>query len=354
MALPPVPHHELDETIAAMAAPDWRALAGRHVFVAGGTGFLGCWLLELLLRANERLDLGMRLTVLSRRPQAFRDKVPHLANAPRVSLVAGDLREGVPQDLRCDLLVHAAADVENAEADPVKAFDAIVEATRGALAIAQRAGASRVLHVSSGAVYGTQPPTLERIAEDHPCAPDGGDPRAAYGLGKRVSEWLAEQAARAHGFEVVHARVFALLGAYLPLNAHFAAGNFLGDAVAGRAVQVGGNGAPLRSYLYGADAAAWLVTLLVRGRAGTAYNVGSEEAINILDLARRIAALRGVDVRIADPRPLHGAPPRYVPDTRLARESLGLVQYTSLATSLERSLRWAEHVAAPAGASGCP
>jgi len=346
MAMPPVPEGELQEALAALPQADWQQLAGQRLLIAGGTGFLGCWLLEVLLHANRRLDLGMALNVLSRRPQAFADKAPHLAGDPAVTLLRADVRDGARLDLRGDLMIHAAADVESPAQDPVAAFTAIVEATRGALALAQRAGARRFLHVSSGAVYGPQPPTLERVAEDHAAAPDGGDPRAAYAIGKRVSEWLADQAGRQHAFPVVHARVFALVGPYLPLDAHFAAGNFLQDAAAGAPVRVAGNGSPVRSYLYGADAAAWLVRLLLRGEAGQAYNVGSEEAVSILELARRIAGLAGADVQVADPHTPAGAPPRYVPDTARARAALGLVQYTDLSTALERSLQWARRLRA--------
>jgi nucleoside-diphosphate-sugar epimerase len=352
MMLPRVDEADLADLLAAVPQRDWQQFAGQHVFVAGGTGFLGCWLLEALLHANARLGLGLRLSVLSRRPAAFRAKVPHLAGDPAVRLIEGDIRDTSALDLRCDYLVHAAADVENADADPVRAFDAIVQGTRGAIALAARAGARRVLHVSSGAVYGAQPPALARIPEPHPSAPDAGDPRAAYGLGKRVSEWLAEQAARPGGFDVVHARVFALIGPYLPLHAHFAAGNFLADAAAARPVRVAGNGSPLRSYLYAGDAAAWLLQLLVRGAAATAYNVGSEEAISIRELADRIASLAGVPVAIGDPRPASGLPARYVPDTALARKTLGLVQYTSFAAALQRSFDWARRSHAMAGAAG--
>lgn len=340
MALPPVERSELVPLAEALPASDWEALAGQHLFVAGGTGFLGCWLLELLLHANDRFRLGLRLTVLSRQPDRFRTKAPHLATHSAVTLLAGDIRDAISLAVRCDFVIHAAADVEQPDADAVHAFDAIVQATRGALGLASRSGARRVLHVSSGAVYGQQPLDVARLAESHPFAPDRGDPRAAYALGKRVSEWLADQAARTAGFQVVHARLFAIVGAYIPLHAHFAAGNFLADAALGRAIRVAGTGAPLRSYLHAGDAAAWLLAMLVRGSPGTAYNVGAEEAISIRDLAHEVAALAGVGVEVADPTPSGALPPRYVPDTSLARGSLGLRRYTAFPAALEHSLRW--------------
>jgi nucleoside-diphosphate-sugar epimerase len=351
MALPRVDARDLDALLAAVQPADWHALQRKHLFVTGGTGFLGCWLLEALLHADTALSLGLHLTVLSRRPQAFQAKAPHLAAHRAVTLLAGDVRDTAAIQVRCDAVIHAATDVETPDPDPVAAFEAIVAGSRSIFNIAARAGASRVLHVSSGAVYGEQPPAVSHLPEDHPAPLDGGQPGAAYALGKRVSEWLGDQAAIRHGFDIVHARVFALIGPYLPLNAHFAAGNFLADAAAARPVRVGGNGAPFRSYLYAADAAAWLLTMLVRGVSGQSYNVGSEQAISIVELARQLAALAGVEVQVADSRPTTSAAPRYVPATRLARETLGLVQYTALPLALERSLHWARQMPAAQAAA---
>ncbi len=94
----------------------------------------------------------------------------------------------------------------------------------------------------------------------------------------------------------------------------------------------------MRSYLYGADLAAWLLTLLARGRAGRAYNVGSEAAISIEDLAKTVTRVLAVGpgVEIAGQRVPGRLPERYVPSTRRAREELGLVETVSLERAILR------------------
>jgi dTDP-glucose 4,6-dehydratase len=127
------------------------------------------------------------------------------------------------------------------------------------------------------------------------------------------------------------------------MDRHLAIGNFLADRLAGRPIEVRGDGSALRSYLYAADLARWLWTILLRGEPRAAYNVGSEEAISIAALARRIAAGENgaVPVRIASAPVAGRLPERYVPSTRKARQTLGLEPTISLDDAISRTLAWA-------------
>src|SRR5712664_1345529 len=69
----------------------WKDLRGRSVFLTGGTGFVGAWLLESLLWANDKLDLGVCVVVLTRNPERFREKAPHLAGHSAVRLLGGNV-----------------------------------------------------------------------------------------------------------------------------------------------------------------------------------------------------------------------------------------------------------------------
>lgn len=164
---------------------------------------------------------------------------------------------------------------------------------------------------------------------------------SAYGEGKRVSEWLAAQAA-CEQLEVKIARVFSLVGPHLPLHKHFAIGNFLGAAMAGNEIVIQGDGTPHRSYLHAADMSAWLWAVLLKGRSGEAYNVGSEESISIARLAQRVCQVLGATSRIdvrSQPRP-GASPAHYVPDCRKARDHLGLPEPMMLDESIIRTANW--------------
>lgn len=320
----------------------WRTLRGARVFVTGGTGFVGKWLLEALVRANQRFGLGVRAVVLSRDPVAFGAAHPRLFAADGIEWVRGDVRDFAAPGGSFTHAIHAAADVV-ADGEPLATYDVIVKGTQRVLDLCAERGVGELLLVSSGAVYGRQPPDVERVEETYPGAPSTTEPRSAYGEGKRAAEWLAVAHGAAGGPRVRIARLFAFVGPYLPMDRHLAIGNFLADRLAGRPIEVKGDGTAVRSYLYAADMSRWLWTILMQGVPGEAYNVGSEEAISIADLARRIAAGENgtVPVRIAA-TPVAGRPAeRYVPSTRKARGGLGLEPTVRLDDAISRTLAWA-------------
>lgn len=315
-------------------APLWPRLDGARILFTGATGFIGRWMLEALARA----PIAVEVVVLSRDPQGFAARAPHLAS--RCVPVAGDVLHGfaLPPG-RFTHVIHGATDASAhlTATDPRRMFDTIVLGTRRLvdLATAQRA---RLLFMSSGAVYGRQPSDCAHLPEDWPGGPDPRDPGAVYAEAKRAAEMVIAAAMRQHGLDAVSARIFALLGPLLSLDTHFAAGNFIRDAIAGRAVTVQGAGAAVRSYLYAADMAVWLWTLAIAAPGGTTCNVGSEQAVSIAELARATARVLGAPGVTVLGRADHGwNPGRYVPSTRLARETFGLTAGVDLDTAIRRT-----------------
>jgi dTDP-glucose 4,6-dehydratase len=334
--------------ILAETRQSWESLRGQRLFLTGGTGFFGCWLLESFAWANAQLDLGATAVVLTRNPEAFARKAPHLATHPAIKLHTGDVRSFDYPAGEFARIIHAANDPSPALAReaPLEALDTIVQGTRHTLEFARRCGAREFLLTSSGAVYGPQPPDLSDVPEDYPGGPDPTAPGSLYGEGKRLAEMLCVLYNEQHGLRAKIARCFAFVGPYLPLEANFAIGNFIRDGLAGGPIRVQGDGTPYRSYLYAADLAVWLWTILVRGQPGRPYNVGAEQAISIGDLARLVAGhFRPVpEVKIAG-TPTPGAPAsRYVPSTARAREELGLRPTTGLHEAVQKTIAW--HVGA--------
>jgi nucleoside-diphosphate-sugar epimerase len=244
---------------------------------------------------------------------------------------------------RIDAIVHAAIYVDGSTYDrqPLPTLETGIMGTWEALELAWKANARRFLFVSSGAIYGAQPETTERLDEDHDSNLNCADHQAAYAEGKRIGETLCAGYFRQHRVPVTIARPFAFVGPHLPLDRHFAIGNFIRDALRGGPIVVEGDGAPLRSYLYASDLAVWLWTILARGTLGRPYNVGAERAVSIREVAELVARIGPSDISV-EVRGVPGAgpPPRYVPSTARAQLELGLNETVPLEEAVKRTVAW--------------
>jgi nucleoside-diphosphate-sugar epimerase len=321
----------------------WFDLAHARLLITGGTGFFGSWLLESFTRANDRLGLGAKAVVLTRDSAGFMLKAPDLAGHDAIEIVQADIRRPPAGLGLFDAVVHAATDAsaDLNRNDPLTMIDTIVEGTRRILEVVDGAGPIPLLFTSSGAVYGRQPPDVARMSEDWTGGPDPLEPASAYAEGKRLAELLGAISSTSTDLQVKVARCYAFVGPYLPLDRHFAIGNFIHDGLGGGPICVQGDGTAVRSYLYASDLTVWLWTILLRGQTGRAYNVGSEEATDIAGLARTVAATFNpapvVEIGCANQgRPVD----RYVPNTQRARTELGLEQTIALEEAVDRTVDW--------------
>lgn len=328
--------------VVEQTASLWEKLNGAHFFITGGTGFIGCWLLETLRHVQITGIARVEATVLTRNADAFRQSRPELAAFPGFDFVQGRVHDFEFPCASFTHILHAATEPSNRyRGKPEELFDTVIDGTRRVLELALRSGRPRVLILSSGAIYGMQPPGLERIDETCRSAPDCTEPGAAYAEVKRCAEMMAAVHAEYHDLPVVIARIFTLIGPYMPLQEQFAAGNFLEDALAGSVVKVSGDGTALRSFLYAADLVVWLLHLLQLGQSGRAYNVGSECAVSIGELAQATAEIAGNRNYEILGTPIPGAlPARYVPDTSRIRSELGVRERVSLKEAIYRSACW--------------
>lgn len=340
----PAAQYEL-ETVVRRIEPLFDQLRGRTLFITGGTGFLGRWLVETILKADRDARLGLQLHLLTRHPERFAAAAPHLAADPALVLHRGDVRT-FQEDIAADFIIHGAMDTSG-YLHPDNAQDLVltaVDGTRAILGLAARAKCRNFLLISSGAVYGEQPTDIERIPESFVGSVNPLNPSVAYAEGKRCAELLCASAARRGDVPATIARAFAFCGAWMPLNGPFALGQFIHDAWTARKIEIRGDGTPLRSYMHGADWAVGALNLLLRGRAGTAYNIGSDESASLRDVAALVASACDERLGGATEIHVHQAPKvgvlasRYVPDIRRAQSECGVTLQYDLRSSIFKTV----------------
>lgn len=296
-----------------------------HALILGGSGFFGKSILDAYKRGLLREQDINQITIVSRHATDLNNLHPELIG-PSVRLINADLLswDALPS---ADLVVHAAASTDAAryalypEEERHNILQGISHFCKIARSCLQK---SKILYVSSGAVYGDYPHDIEHITEDYPML--AGDrivsDKRIYTLAKRECEGLI-QSLGADGFEVSIARCFAFVGKYLPRDQHFAIGNFIRDGLNRRPIEVKATSLVFRSYMHGDDLSQWLMKIAsASSQSAPVFNVGSDEAISIQDLGCKLANLFGVEASLAAVNSENIN--RYVPSIDKAKSQLGL------------------------------
>jgi len=316
----------------------WEEMRGGRVLLLGGTGFVGRWLLESFLAANEAFSLKASAVVVTRSPERLATVAPHLSSEPAVQVLRGELTRGRFPDGPFTHVIHAAtAEGYSAQAAQAEAM------VRGAVRLTRFAvehEATALLLVSSGAVYDRMGRGPARIAEEQAVFLDALAPGRFYGECRRFMEALCCEAARGSGLRVKIARGFGFIGPGMRMDGRFAVMDFISDALSGGPVVVGNTGRARRSLLYASDLATWLWTILFRGGAERPYNMGSEHGCTIAQIARLVAKSVGGQVPVViqgNPEPAGGRI-QYVPDTSRARLELGLHARVGIEEAVQKTL----------------
>lgn len=330
------------EFIFEIIGADLNRLQGKRLLITGGTGFIGTWLLETIYWLNKNSSQSCKVYVPTRNPAAFTSKAPHLASSPDIVLLSGDVVDFNYPDDECDFVIHAAAPAEPKaiKQNFLGVAETIVQGTRHVLKLTKQKNIESFLFVSSGAVYGVQPPDLEKVPEDYCGAPDLTNIRTAYGEAKRYAEMLCTLYYQIYGLPIHIARPFTFVGPYQDLNAGFAITDFIRDGLEGGPLTIHGDGTTVRSYCYAADMTAMLWKILLNSPVGRVYNVGSDKSISILELANKVASVFNTDIEVMSKPQPNIKPARYVPDITRGRSELGMDLNVDIDTAIKRTISW--------------
>ena len=303
-----------------------------RTLITGGTGFVGKAILEAT-RSTDRLGT---ITIAARNQPRF--------TPPGITFCHWNLLEKCTLDANFDLLIHAATPAVIDVANPVNTFETSLLTMTNLISFAeQHKRAPRILFASSGAVYGDRSGDSSHIEEswDHV-----GDLSMLneYGHGKLIAEEILRSASKAGKCEAVIARMFTFSGLFLPLDQHFAIGNFVRQAMINKRLIVRSDGKSIRSYLDSADMASWLITAALEGPSDLPIHIGSEKSISIAELAALVAEIatelfnQQIQVEVMGQKSEIDGARFYVPSTTLTRQSLSVHETVNLEDSIANML----------------
>jgi len=321
-----------------------KPLAGVHLVITGGTGFLGTWLLELIAALNTDHQFNTHVTVYSRSAPDFARRHKHLGIRKEFHFVEGDIRFLTELPHESNYIIHAAAltDRRLFASNPTAVGDINSVGTIRLLRAASLLEDLRnVLLVSSGLIYGPQPLAMEHLNENFSGGFGCNNANAIYAESKRFAEAFAAAFVSETKIPLVIARPFALVGPYQSLELPWAVTDFIRDCLAGRPIKIMGDGSTVRSLMYASDFAYWILAALVRGQTRQAYNIGSPEPVDLLSLARMIMQhfTPPQDILTRVGQSGH-EPTRLVPCVDKARHELGVQLTVPLAEAVQKTINW--------------
>ncbi len=319
--------------IITLLESDLQEFNNKKILITGGTGFFGRWLLETLCTMVKEKRINISIYVISRNPQRFLQKHQNFPFDKFVTFITGNVTDFKLSGIKLDFLIHmatTAAEETYEGEDQLNKIDLLYRGTRNTLENAVAGGVKKVLFTSSGVVYGPSDGRL--IKEDSLQAPNTTTVTSALGEGKRIAEFLVAYYASKAGYSYSIARCFAFAGQYLPLDLHYAFGNFVNDAIHKQKITITGAGKEIRSYLYIGDAITWLLKSLINSN-NQIFNVGSSSEITIEELAKKICK----EFKIKENIEIIGGNKSenfirnfYVPCTKKIKSSLNVIEWTNI------------------------
>ena len=289
------------QLISSFASIPWNRLHGSSILLSGATGMIGSLLVDAILYKNEKEGLDCQVLALGRNEAKAKQRFGHGWDSPFFRFVECDVNkaETMPADLRADYVLHLASNTHPVAyaTDPIGTVTANIIGTQNMLDLAVRCGAKRFLFASSNEIYGENRGDTELFDESYCGYIDCNTLRAGYPESKRCGEALCQAYKKQKGVDVVVARLTRSFGPTLQLTDTKALTQFLKNGLNKENIVLKSAGTQYYSYTYAADAVTGLLTVLLQGESGAAYNVADQSCdIQLKDLAKMIADIAGTEV----------------------------------------------------------
>jgi UDP-glucuronate decarboxylase len=335
-------------------------MAGKNLLIVGGAGFLGYYLIQVILHWNASATPAkqIQLTVFDNYIRGVPDWLIALKDNPTLKLAKHDITHPLPDDMDdFQFIIHAAsiASPTYYRQYPIETMDANVNGLRSLLeyCLGQKSKGQPVegfLFYSTSEIYGDPTPADIPTPETYRGNVSCTGPRACYDESKRYGETLCVNFADQHQLPIKTARPFNNYGPGLKITDKRVLSDFARDVLAGRDIVMLSDGAPTRTFCYIADAIVGYYKILIKGRPGEAYNIGVETPeISMAQLAEQVTALaqdlfgytgKVVRQQSADSDYLVDNPNRRCPVITKARSELNYDPSITLEEGLRRALIW--------------
>ena len=287
------------EYIAGVDFVPWEKLRGKTLFITGATGLIGFNLISALAYMNLKRDIPLKIFALVRDETKARARFAEiLAEGAPLQFVLGDLEHIPVVDEKVDYIIHGGSPTASryfAE-HPVETIRMNLSGATALLEMAKEKQVESFLFLSSMEVYGSLH-REEKVDEDHESFVNTMNPRSSYPEAKRMIEAMCASYATQYNVPAKVIRLTQTFGAGVRKEDNRVYAQFMRSAMAGEDIVLLTQGGTRRSYLYTADAVTAILTVLLKGKNGEAYNAANEDTYcSIKEMAELVARMKGVNV----------------------------------------------------------
>lgn len=265
------------ERIASSDDIDWEKLKGRSVLITGATGLIGSLLARALICASVQRGLNLEVIAAVR----SREKAERLFQNYRedgLKIVVCDMLAPLQVEGLVDYIFHTASVTASKEfvEHPVETIATMLHGTEHVLELARKKSTQSVVYLSSMEIYGVVDPDRYIVRETDYGYIDPLQVRSSYSEGKRMAEGLCGAYAHEYHVPVKTARLAQTFGAGIARNENRVFAQFARSIMEGTDIVLHTDGSKAHCYCYTSDAVLGLLTVLLRGENGEAYNISNE------------------------------------------------------------------------------
>lgn len=281
---------------ASLSVSDIEELYGKCILITGATGMIGSALADFFIQLNRECGANIMICVSSRSEDKIKSRFEEYSNDEHLKYIPyGSLADS---DINYDYVIHTAAPANPREygSHPVETMVNIISGTDSVLKMCVRNSVRKVIYVSSSEVYG-QKDGIEPYHENEYGYVDILKSRSCYPVAKRAAETLCASYIDEYGLQIIIVRPGHIYGPSMTDSDSRVAADFVRLAAAGKDIIMKSTGEQLRSHCYTVDCAAAILTALVKGESGQAYNISNENSLStIREYAETVCKLTGVQL----------------------------------------------------------
>ncbi len=325
----------------------WEKLNGKSLMLSGATGLIGSFLIDVIMKKNRADGLGCKIYALGRNRDKAAARFPEYMDDPYFGFIPYDVKEPFTRDDlgTIDYILHLASNTHPMQysTDPIGTITTNIIGLQNMLDFAVAHNVTRFAFASSNEIYGENRGDVEMFDENYCGYINCNTMRAGYPESKRCGEALCQAYISQKGLDVVIPRFTRSYGPTMLMSDTKAISQFIKKGIAGEDIILKSAGTQYYSYTYVADAVSGLLTILLSGKCGEAYNIAEEHSdIMLKDLAAIIAGINGKKVVFEIPDAVEAAGYSTATKARLNGDKLAELGWKSLYNiqqGLERTIR---------------